>query len=428
MQPGPTRSQIRKVRKTLVAALVLAWATQTLVSQWAGGAEPPPAKSSAKKPAEGGIVTVVMRDDAKVTGGAVRLGDVCRLLSEGDAPKAGDGRAVGDLVLAYRDPDAAAVTVGIEQVIRLLGDNGVGAARVRFQGPIRCQVAFAGDAPAKANASAAVSQEVGLLEWAGEPVPEQLAPAAEQNAAPAEQNAPPADAFTDAAPASPRDEGGVKWGENDWSPAGTNGPLPLAELLRRDLADRLNLPADGVQLRFRDPSAAYLDATGVAASQVRPTRAADLGPVAWVVTLDGRSVDVAADATAEVTRLSVAQPVGRGQIIRAADVVSQPATIRRTGDRGLTLAEVVGQEAARTLDVGDVLTGNSLAPRMLVRRGQYVSVTLVQNGLELRTLDRALDDGGYGQTVKVKNDTTGEILHVVVTGPQTGTLVDVTGR
>ena len=407
----------RKARNAVAAALVLAWATQTLVSQWAGGAE----VLAARATATAGTVTVVMRDDAKVSGDAVRLGDVCRLLTDTDAaaPKAGDGRAVTDLVLAYRDPDATSVTVGIEQVIRLLGDNGVGPARVRFQGPIRCEVIFAGPAtrPAAGNPSAAVSQEVALLEWAGESVPQ-------TPAAPAPE---PTDAFTNDPPpaATPHDDGGVKWGENDW---GNSGPLPLAEVLRRDLADRLKLPADSVQLRFRDPSMSCLDRTGIAASQVRPTRAADLGPVSWVVTLDGENLTLAADATADVTRLAVAQPVGRGQIIRAADVVAQPATIRRTSERGLTLAEAVGQEAARTLDVGDVLGGESLAPRMLVRRGQYVSVTLVQNGLELRTLARALDDGGYGQTVKVKNDTTGEILHAIVTGPQTGTLDDVTRR
>ena len=416
MHNRPQRSQVRKVKQSILAALVLAWATQTLVSQWAGGAEALPA---AKASAAGGSVTVVMRDDAKVAGDAVRLGDVCRLSCEGDAPEAADGRAVGDLVLAYRDPDAKAVTVGVEQVIRLLGDNGVGPARVRFQGPIRCEVTFADDAkPSAAKAAPAVSQETALLAWAGGAEP--TAAAAPPQAEPRPEVA--ADAF--APPAV--DDGGVRWGgENDWT---RDGPLPLAELLRRDLADRLKLPPDSVQLRFRDPSAACLNATGVSAAQVRPTRASDLGPVAWAVNLDGRTLDVSADATAQVTRLAVAQPVGRGQLIRAADVVSEPAAIRRTGDRGLTLAEVVGQEAARTLDVGDVLTPASLAPRMLVRRGQYVSVTLLQNNLDVRTLARALDDGGYGQTVKVKNDLTGEILHVVVTGPQAGTLDDVTGR
>ena len=420
MHNRPHGSQTRKVQKSILAAMVLAWATQTLVSQWAGGAEALPA---AKASATAGTVTVVMRDAAKLAGDAVRLGDVCRLSCEGDAPVAADGRAVGDVVLAYRDPDAKAVTVGIEQVIRLLGDNGVGPARVRFQGPIRCEVSFAdADRPAAAaHAAPAVSQEVALLAWAGGVAPAAAAPPqVEPQPEPQPEVAP--DAF--APPAA--DDGGVRWGgENDWS---HDGPLPLAELLRRDLADRLKLPPESVQLRFRDPSAACLNATGISAAQVRPTRAADLGPVAWAVNLDGRTLDISADATAEVTRLAVAQPVGRGQLIRASDVTSQPASIRRTGDRGLTLAEVVGQEAARTLDVGDILNSNSLAPRMLVRRGQYVSVTLLQNNLDVRTLARALDDGGYGQTVKVKNDTTGEILHVVVTGPQAGTLDDVTGR
>ena len=419
MHHGPTRSQIRKARKTLVAAMVLAWATQTLVSQLAGGAEPAAPATRAASPAS---VTVVMREEARVAGRAVRLGDVCRLSCDDPDQQ----RAMHGLVLSYRDPDAAATTVGVEQVIRLLGDNGVGPARVRFQGPIRCEVSFEPAEPAEpaGNASVASRQDVALLEWAGEPLPPQ--PAAPDPSADAFADAPAADA--PAAPRSEGGEGGVQWGDNDWSRDGDRAALPLAELLRRDLAERLKLPVDEVQLRFRDPTAGYLMQGGVTASQVRPTRAADLGPVAWSVSLAGRDVSVSADATAQVTRLAVARPIGRGQIIRAADLVEQPATIRRTSDRGLTPAEAVGQEAARTLDVGDVLTPESLAPRNLVRRGQYVSVTLTQNGLELRTLARALDDGGYGQTVKVKNDTTNEILHVVVTGPQTGNLVDVTGR
>ena len=413
----------RNLRNAVLAALVLAWATQALVSQLARGAEPPPVATG--KTAETAVVTVAMKDAARVGGGAVTLGDVCRLSADAALPPAPDGRPLTDLVVAYRDPatsDAPAATVGVEQVIRLLADNGVGPARVRFQGPIRCDVTFAD--PAAANASPAQSQDDALLSWAGEAVAPKPAPAPQKPAEPAPAApVPPADAF--AVSASPASDGGVQWPTNDWS---QNGPTPLSELLRRDLADRLKLPEENVELRFRDPNAAYLNRGDIDLQQVRPTRASDLGPVAWTVTLPAGSFSISADAAATVTRLTVAQPVGRGQVIRSGDVVAQPAVIRRLSERGLTLAEAVGQEAARTLAVGDVLEGDSLAPRLLVRRGQYVSVTLHQNGLDLRTLARALDDGGYGQTVKVKNDTTGEILHAVITGPQTATLVDVTGR
>ena len=399
MPQGPTRSSVKKAQKTVIAAMVLAWATQTLVSQWASGAEPT-AQTSADSE---GVVTITMRESASVGGTSVRLADVCRL--------AGDDGSLGRLTLAYRETSAKTLSVGVEQVIRVLGEAGVGPARVRFQGPILCEVSFTDAAPAIVTMT---SQEAALLEWAGEPAPA-------KPVEPVKQPAPRVVAETTVAV----EEDTVSWGEMQRFDAAD--AEPLADVLRRDLATRLGLDESAIDLRFRDPSADIL-MLKVAPGEVRPTRASDLGPVSWAVEVAGRSVTVSADAAARVSRLTVSRPIGRGQVIRADDVILESATIRRLADKGLGLAEVVGQEAARTLGVGDVLKGDSLAPRLLVRRGQYVSLALVSNGVELRTLARALDDGGYGQSVKLRNDTTGEILHAVVTGPQSGTLADVTRR
>ena len=111
-----------------------------------------------------------------------------------------------------------------------------------------------------------------------------------------------------------------------------------------------------------------------------------------------------------------------------------PACIRRPlssvriaslADRGLTLGESVGQRAVRALAVGDVLTADRLTPRFLAQRGQLLTVQLVRDGIEIRSLVRALGDAAYGQTIKARNEMTGEVVDVTMTSPQAGMLAQL---
>jgi flagella basal body P-ring formation protein FlgA len=51
-----------------------------------------------------------------------------------------------------------------------------------------------------------------------------------------------------------------------------------------------------------------------------------------------------------------------------------------------------------------------------------VNVTLTQGGVQLQTVAKAMEAGSFGESIKVKNEQTGDIYEVTLTGPQTATM------
>jgi flagella basal body P-ring formation protein FlgA len=84
--------------------------------------------------------------------------------------------------------------------------------------------------------------------------------------------------------------------------------------------------------------------------------------------------------------------------------------------------QAVGQQAARDLKAGTVLTSRLVDPVPLVHNGDYVTVTLNKGSLQIRTVDRAMEAGAFGQTIKVKNEQTQDVFEVTLTGPQEATI------
>jgi flagella basal body P-ring formation protein FlgA len=84
--------------------------------------------------------------------------------------------------------------------------------------------------------------------------------------------------------------------------------------------------------------------------------------------------------------------------------------------------QTVGQQAARELKPGTVLTARMIDPVQLVKTGQYVTISLDQGAVRIKTVARAMENGCYGQTIRVKNEATKEVFQVVVTAPQTATM------
>jgi flagella basal body P-ring formation protein FlgA len=111
------------------------------------------------------------------------------------------------------------------------------------------------------------------------------------------------------------------------------------------------------------------------------------------------------------------------QLIRDEDLIERRALADRLPDEPLaTRAEVVGQAAARPLAAGAVLTGRSVEAQQLVKAGQYVTITLQQGAVSIKSVATALEGGSYGQTIRVKNESTRDVFQVILTGPQTATM------
>lgn len=386
----PTQADIHRARRLLLAAMLLAWATQLLVTQWARGQdqEAPQAEAS---------VIVHMRPSAQVTGASITLEDVCFLEWKGAPPSAVTAGSIHRTIVVTPRTVEATIFVELEQVVQALAQANIRPEQIQVTGPIRCEVRLA----PHGDAGGINSQEALLREWG------RLSAQADIPA-----GTPPPGAIT----------GQPSAGQTGPDFIGAHGTL--GELLRRDLARQLGLSLESVHLKFAREDGQIIQRTDIAADRVQPLRISDLGQVAWTVDLAGRPRAVLAEATATVTRAVALRPIRAAQLIRATDLDGQQVRIHRLAERGVTPAEAAGQEAARDLPAGEVLTRQCLVPRVLVRRGQLVTVEMMRSGIQTRALAQALEDGVMGQVVKARSESSGQILRITMIGPQAGRLLE----
>ncbi|TFW29697.1 flagellar basal body P-ring formation chaperone FlgA [Massilia horti] len=91
------------------------------------------------------------------------------------------------------------------------------------------------------------------------------------------------------------------------------------------------------------------------------------------------------------------------------DITNVPDPV---GDASLA----AGQSSRRVLRAGDILRSSQLAAPILVKRGEQVVMLARREGIEVSTSGEALDAGGRGATVRVKNNASGQVVRMRVTG------------
>jgi flagella basal body P-ring formation protein FlgA len=396
--------------RLMIALTILAWATQTLLKQWGYGAELPASAPAAGQrddleerfvpanPAHATGATLELRSEATVIGGEVKLKQVCRWA---DADKQMFD-PMGELVLVRLGAGAPFRAISVEEIRAILREAGINTAAINFAGARTCTIA---------RSDVEYDEQGGLRQWI-----EAKQSQARASWPDAEPSTSPVDATVRAtsAPSVPPEPGPVQ---------------TLRDALVADLASRLNLPVESLQVDFKAQDQPWLNvATPLFSFHIEPVRAKSLGKVIWNVTIssDGgekRRVSVAADARAWQEQLVVSKPLAARQVIRAEDVVARRTLVDQISDDPLlTSDQVIGQQAGRELKPGTVLTGKLIDPVQLVKVGQFVTVTLEQGTVRIKTVARAMEGGSYGQTIRVKNEATREVFQVVLTGPQTATM------
>jgi flagella basal body P-ring formation protein FlgA len=214
----------------------------------------------------------------------------------------------------------------------------------------------------------------------------------------------------------------------DQQPSQDSPLRSLRDLLSADLAVRLGLPEDELQINFNPADQKALNLSEPQFKfNIDGRNIHNLGPVNWevlVVTDSGsKKVMINASARAWQNQVVLTRPLSFKQVVQAADVRERRMLADRISDEPLLTAEqVVGQQAANDLKPGTVLTARMVDPVPLVRGGQFVTITLIQGNVRVKTVARAMDGGAYGQSIKVKNEATKDVYDVVITGPQEGTV------
>jgi flagella basal body P-ring formation protein FlgA len=408
---------MRKKIQILVALTLLAWATQTLFHQWgygqeipasaiegqtndaAAGAEPAAYQAFVPRTITAGAGTIEFRGDATVYGAEIKLKQVCRW-SDHDAPAF---TPVAELNVGRFEKNATSKTISLDDIRGTLHDAGVNIAVIRFAGTTTCTVTR-GDAPGGERAA--------LQQWIDQNsggTPAAVATPSIAGAATRPTLKAPAAAAVESA----------------------DGVQTLHDRLMTDLSQRLNIAVDQLQVSF-DPADGHVLNLAEPNFQfdIQPRRVRDLGNVSWDVSILAGSptgarqkVQVTAQARAWQEQIIIGRPVAYRSVIRDEDVTNRRVLIDHVSEVAvLTRDQVVGQEASRDLQPGTVVTARLVEAVPLAKPGQYVTVTLTQGTVQLKTVAKAMEVGSFGQAIKVKNEATKEIYEVTLTGPQTATM------
>lgn len=399
---------MRKKVQLLVILTILAWATQTLFHQWGFGKDILAQEAPSEKFVPGAArfaagATLELRAEATVVGGEVKLKQVCRW-SKGDEPVFAP---LADLVIARVAEGEPFKGLALDDIRSTLRDAGVNIAMIRFSGPTGCTVT---------RSDVEFDEQDALLKWANA-----KGRTREVSDVPGTPVTAAADARAEVGPRA--------------APEGADESLrTLRDVLIDDLAVRLRLPRESLQVTFnpRDEQALKL-AEPQFRFDVQPRRVRNLGQVAWDVQIvtagDGaalkrsQKMTVSATARAWQQQVELAKPVAYRQVIRDADVSERRVLADAVSEQPLlSRQQVVGQQAATELKAGSVMTARTIQPVPLARSGQFVTVTLARGGVRIKTVARAMEEGSFGQTIKVKNEATRDVYQVVLTGPQEGTL------
>lgn len=358
--PGQDPTAVR----TILIVFVLAMLASMCSRQMAHGAERflPEAQTA---------VTLSLRGDASVTGDEIRLRQIARW-AETDKPTLDP---IGDLVIARFGQGKAFRNLALDEVKNLLRDAGVNLATIDFVGPIACRIdrSDATFAPGKALEQAtAVSQ------------PTAAAPAVAAET-------PDAASHT------------------------------LRQILTENLAEKLKLPVEDLQITFKPGDEALLRRAEPQDSfDVHPQRAGNLGDVSWGVTISGQTrAFITAHARAWRQQVTAVHPLSVRQIITAEDVADRRTLVDNLPpDALLSLDHVVGQASTREIAAGAVFSGRMVEPARMVKMGQDVTIDSTSGGVRLLSAAKAMSDGTMGQTVRLRNEQTRQVFNGIVTGPK----------
>jgi flagella basal body P-ring formation protein FlgA len=116
-------------------------------------------------------------------------------------------------------------------------------------------------------------------------------------------------------------------------------------------------------------------------------------------------------------RLFVLKAAGKtGEAITDADLLEKETYLTGTTAYPPSRAEVIGKRLRKDTPAGTVLTAQLLEDRVLVQRGEIVSIIAENRRLVIQSNGKALDRGRMGETIRVKNLSSGKEVYGKVTG------------
>jgi|GEM_PF-1344678 len=116
--------------------------------------------------------------------------------------------------------------------------------------------------------------------------------------------------------------------------------------------------------------------------------------------------------------LAARHPLKRGQKVNEADLTWVERDMGVLGHGGLTeLSQVQNQQLTRSIGAGQVLLNSHLKAAQLIAVGEQVEILSQGAGIRVRMKGEALSSGSFGQQIRVRNLSSGRVLHAQVLAP-----------
>lgn len=122
--------------------------------------------------------------------------------------------------------------------------------------------------------------------------------------------------------------------------------------------------------------------------------------------------------------MKTARRIKKGEIITENDLIF--VTERKSSSRNGALTDIndaVGKKATRTIQADQIMTTRMVEVPPLVRKGNGVLIKAENKDIRISTLGTVLEDGQFGDNVRVVNISSGKEIFATVKGPG---LVEVT--
>jgi flagella basal body P-ring formation protein FlgA len=116
-----------------------------------------------------------------------------------------------------------------------------------------------------------------------------------------------------------------------------------------------------------------------------------------------------------------ARALHRGDSLAENDLKVEQRDVLAPGSPPITrLGDAIGQSLRRPLAENAVLTASVVELPVLVRRGDRISISSRTGGIAVRASAQALDNGRYGEMIRVRNTQSEKVIEVRVTGAGEG--------
>lgn len=130
------------------------------------------------------------------------------------------------------------------------------------------------------------------------------------------------------------------------------------------------------------------------------------------------SLHVPLELKAYESVIVAAQPIFRGQIITAGNVINEEREVTRLNQGYFSKPDlVVGSIAKRGIATHRVILPQSLSTPKLVNKGESISIQAISSGLSIKAMGVALADGSLGDLIRVRNSKTQRIVEGRISAP-----------